>query len=269
MEQVLVYLYDTPTLRTELGCRLVEAKAILRPALTAWYAEQCGRAQSPDEQRPLLARIINDLQWRYTVNELKRQYAKVVTRKTGMVFVVALLLFAAAYLLHVFGMNPSGDQSSALSLAFTAGLFGASFSLLSSLKSRLDVAELDDLKIMRYYGAIMTRALIGSGGALIVYFFLRSGLLAGSAFPKLGRVSMHASRDLALLVVWCFVAGFSEKLVPGLIGRTEGRADDHLMPAPRPSATETADSPPKPSDRRTGDEAIVPGAVAAQPAAST
>jgi hypothetical protein len=31
------------------------------------------------------------------------------------------------------------------------------------------------------------------------------------------------SRDLALLTVWCFLGGFSEVLVPGLLAKTEGQ----------------------------------------------
>jgi hypothetical protein len=39
--------------------------------------------------------------------------------------------------------------------------------------------------------------------------------------------------DLALLIVWCFLAGFSEQLIPGLLATTEARAN-----GPAPSSTD-------------------------------
>ncbi|HLA14373.1 MAG TPA: hypothetical protein VJZ25_05055, partial [Gemmatimonadaceae bacterium] len=39
--------------------------------------------------------------------------------------------------------------------------------------------------------------------------------------------------DLALLIVWCFIAGFSEQLIPGLLATTEARAG-----TPPPSSTD-------------------------------
>jgi hypothetical protein len=32
-----------------------------------------------------------------------------------------------------------------------------------------------------------------------------------------------------LLVIWCFLAGFSEKLVPGLLAKAEGSADKRRL----------------------------------------
>ena len=39
--------------------------------------------------------------------------------------------------------------------------------------------------------------------------------------------------EIALLIVWCFIAGFSEQLIPGLLATTEARAG-----TPPPSTTD-------------------------------
>src|SRR5262249_18259204 len=77
---------------------------------------------------------------------------------------------------------------------------------------------------------LVSRALIGAGAASILYFFILSGLLRGSAlsniFPNFTPGASTLPLDqLALLVVWSFIAGFSERLGPGLLDRTESRVE--------------------------------------------
>ena len=43
-----------------------------------------------------MARMVNDLQWRYTVNEVKRTYSKDITRTTAMIFIATTPLPALA-----------------------------------------------------------------------------------------------------------------------------------------------------------------------------
>ena len=56
-------------------------------------------------------------------------------------------------------------------------------------------------------------------------------MVTGSAFPDFTKLHPCAgaalperdcvpAKTLAILVVWCFIAGFSEKLVPGLLDNT-------------------------------------------------
>jgi hypothetical protein len=260
IEQLLVDLFDERSLEVELQSRLLEAESSLRPALAAYYVKLAGALKTPADLRALLARLVNDLQWRYTVNEVKRTYSKEITKVTGLIFIVAIGSFAAAVLgTAVLGRVLSGAGDAALLLlAGLAGGWGAGFSMLASLKGRLDAADLNDLKLMKSRWILWSRPLIGVGAACILYFFLVSGLLGGTAFPDLKReqepsvsrqsaaalvgspsttesrtapaggnapTPIQSSRtDLALLVVWCFVAGFSERLVPALLTKTEARA---------------------------------------------
>jgi hypothetical protein len=76
------------------------------------------------------------------------------------------------------------------------------------------------------------------GGALILFYFFVSGLIDGSLFPHVDKFAIDLlvveppgvhmafatpSKDFALLTVWCFLAGFSELLVPGLLAKTESQ----------------------------------------------
>jgi hypothetical protein len=297
IEQLLVHLFADDTLRQELTIRSREARSVLRPELAALYdtqvhdTEKLLEASEDDARtahahcRTLLSRLVNDLQWRYIVNEATRRYSKLITSRTSLLSVWALMAFAA--LIGVVIFVPWMFKYDDLRLLFVAGLagaWGATFSMLTSLKGRLEASQFDDLKLIRSWALLISRALVGAGAACILFFFLLSGLLAGTAFPTLiqepprttagsrtpsvpaspvapqGEPSANdarggdrlPTRDLALLIVWCFLAGFSEQLIPGLLATTEARANG-ARPATsdrfRPT-TGTTEVPPPPAARR-------------------
>jgi hypothetical protein len=124
--------------------------------------------------------------------------------------------------------------------AATAGLFGALFSRLLYLQSKWDSLTIGGLNDAREFTSIILRGCVGTIGAVIVFFFLKSGVMGGSLFPSFQNVGIESpspektpanmiaklnlyypTKDLALLVVWSFLAGFSERLVPSILRDTE------------------------------------------------
>ena len=231
IEQMLIHLFDEATMAAELEVRLLEAQGTLRKELADRYREASKQGGTAEARRALLSRVVNDLQWRYTMDEVKRRYTKEITVKTGRLFIAALVAFGTAVLLTL-------QRTDLLSVnlllvpAALSGCWGASFSMLSSLKRRLDVSKLDDLKLMRGIGALGSRLLIGAGAASILYFFFVSGLVKGAAFPDFADAATPDAPTFALLVVWCFLAGFSEQLIPGLLAKTEKGLEASPEPEP-------------------------------------
>lgn len=265
VEQLFVDLYDDETLRTELACRVREAGPVLRPPAGAWYQEQLGKRKSSTGRRALLGRLINDLQWRYTVNEARRGYTKEITGRTGRVFVCVVGLFLIWALIASLGSDevPPGDWK-LLFLVASAGGWGAVFSMLTGLRGRLDASSFDDLKLSRSWWMLTARALIGLAAALVLLFFFVGGLLEGSLFPDMSPEKVVvaegvtkcflAQKDIALLIVWSFLAGFSERLVPSLLAHTENRLNS-ATPSGGASGAALVTSAPNTSVRDEADEA--------------
>lgn len=293
IEQLLIHLFDDETLASELQVRVREAKASLKQPQADYYAGEADKpALSDAGRRALLSRLVNDLQWRYTVDEVKRGYAKQITLRTGQLFMASMLVFAAAVLMTLALPDLLQFDVRLLVPAVLAGCWGASFSMLSSLKDRLDTSDLDALKVMRARWVLASRVLIGAGGASILYFFFVSGMVTGPAFPDLKSEAQQyaTSRQrpapapqptgaadatlapavsgpqqaakqpplevFALLVVWCFIAGFSERLIPGLLAKTESKLDTAGTQDRYRPGTSGSDTPPAPSAAPANDKGL-------------
>ena len=122
-----------------------------------------------------------------------------------------------------------------LIVAMVSGFFGATFSMLVQSSRRATEGTLEDLSGACAWHTLIVRGSVGLGAAAILYFFFRSGLLEGSLWPKLIELKDEAllnqdvkglvpNRDWCLLVIWCFLGGFSETLVPNILSKTEQKA---------------------------------------------
>ncbi len=125
-----------------------------------------------------------------------------------------------------------------LLIALVSGIFGASFSMLVRTQNRISSGTLEDLRAGYRWFALIIRAAVGLGAAMILYFFFESELLGGNLWPDLNRLGLSSIKDaenrdvpntfvpnkeICLLVIWCFIAGFSENFVPNILVKTESK----------------------------------------------
>lgn len=121
-----------------------------------------------------------------------------------------------------------------LLIAMSAGFLGATFSMLIQSQRRVSEGSLEDLNVASSWHTLIVRGSVGLGGAVILYFFFESGLLEGSLWPNLEKLDFAEVEGAAglripnqhwcLLVIWCFLAGFSETLVPTILQDTEHKS---------------------------------------------
>jgi hypothetical protein len=129
------------------------------------------------------------------------------------------------------------------------GIFGAFFSRLLSFQRRAAVLRYDEMLHAFSARFLAVRCCIGMFGAIVFYFLLLSDLVSGAMFPKMGELAivpfelkqgagggardgssssgiqaLIPSLEFAKLAIWSFLAGFSERLVPDALERTEARA---------------------------------------------
>jgi hypothetical protein len=146
----------------------------------------------------------------------------------AIIFAVFVLILFAPVLPTVKEYGVPYGNYPGLILAMISGAFGASFSMLVQTQRRGSEGTLEDIRTAGNWKTLLIRSAFGFGAASILYFFFNSGLLEGSLWPKLDGIKFSSpvpSRDLCLLVIWSFVAGFSENFVPNILVKTEQRSD--------------------------------------------
>lgn len=161
------------------------------------------------------------------MNASRRREWAILTGFFIIIVLFLLVLFAPVLpIVKQYGV-PSGKYPG-LILAMISGAFGASFSMLVQTQRRGSEGTLEDIRTAGNWQTLLIRSAFGLGAASILYFFFNSGLLAGSLWPNLKEITFLESipnASMCLLVIWSFVAGFSENFVPNILVKTEQKSE--------------------------------------------
>jgi len=178
--------------------------------------------------RFLLIDTVKEIQREQVRRHLSKIYLKHMTKQLLIAGLSSCALFVLPWLLlrlNVF-VNPKWSVAIPIWTCLAAGLFGAYFSRLIYIQKAFTTLSYDELISSRDTVAIVLRGSIGLCGAALLFFLLLSGIVEGGSFIPKATIELKpptdiASKDLALLFVWGFFAGFSERLVPNILAKTE------------------------------------------------
>jgi hypothetical protein len=267
LERLLALVEPPETLTLDLDRRLNEAIANklssverLRLDVNTAKTEAIDNLKRPptlnpggiEKLRSALINLLEEIHW-----DDQRKFFATPIQKTAVHRIVTLdlLVFVAVVIPYVWIYFRSFENdvdlrfwaSLPLYTVLTVGAFGAYFSRLIQIFQNGDRLSIRELQSSKSWSSLFLRGAVGMCGALVVFFFLKSGLVGGGIFPDFSKFGFDLSdfpafddpekaakfglekimrtvepnKDLALLAMWSFVAGFSERLVPTILANTE------------------------------------------------
>jgi len=238
-EQLLINLFSKSELEIELQIRLEEAVKILPKETVKLYRSLA--ANPKNDIRVILKNLMCDLHWRLEKKYIRMAYGSVINIKVGFMFTVFIAFFFGPDLFASFYNEYLGivinSRKEFILTAINSGILGSLFSLLSSLSKKLKDANLEELRLMKTWGFVLFRATVGCGAGMIMFYLLSSGLLQGTVFPPVDFSSeVIEGQGKSLLILWCFIAGFSERFVPNVLTSTAEKTVQTVQPTEEKSS---------------------------------
>jgi hypothetical protein len=241
-EQLFGQVMPIDRLIAEGDRRLSEANALKIQSAGDIGARWCeNKKQNPLNEprlRAIYSTLLGDLQWFYNKRALSRrmrgQIVGPMVIRTLVTFLLCIVPFLFVVLGQALALDPlakvPGQFQTALVcgyLAIVFGALGAIFSRLIRFETRQSLIDYDEAVSTFVGRSLNLRQVVGAIGALVLFFAIFGDLLGGKLFPNIGdilKADKWISEDLAKLIVWSFVAGFSERLVPDFLARAEATA---------------------------------------------
>ena len=186
--------------------------------------------------------LLTEIYVRYMLTPHNEKLRDDISRKvTRMILVGLLIIVIAAYIFgQTNGFNDHVLEDSLGPVNLVLVLFIGAMGGLCSMQQRYQSTPRDGdpvdnvLLLQQSWSRLFMPAISGAIFAALLYFIIIGGLLSGELFPKINaqtpvasETMLHAIKvnrpntvaDYAKLVIWAFLAGFAERLVPDTLTR--------------------------------------------------
>ncbi len=249
IEILLVQLKLGADLEVALDSAFLTAEKISVPTFTVLAKRR--EAQATDEaKQALLAKLLRDTHTRYAERRSERaERARVAKRMTYLgfgltaVIVGVFLILGTGWFAVAVEKMPFTDLVKYNLIVTTFfGFLGAYLSRLIAFQNTAVSLSVDDLENGYSWHFLMVRLLVGGLSSVILYFVISGHLIGGELFPTpddgasggfgslwtvhngAGMPYEGPSANFAKLIVWCFIAGFSERFLPDSLSALEAKS---------------------------------------------
>jgi hypothetical protein len=249
---------------------------VVGPSRYAQYAASAPDpvAADPDVVRADVASCIYAVYYFYGSYAVAARSRSIVTRDTfrvaGAILAIQALIAIVVAVLHQLlrAPLPALSDPAYRGLEYVIGSSGAAvLGSIISVQTRLQDPKVDADPFFRYvqtsadklsiaYVSPLFAAIFG----LCIFGLIASGLIGGSAFPKIDDVlkSDTSIAGVALLLIYGFLSGFAERLVPDALNRIAARtlgglgaSDEPAMPTPAAVPARSPAPAPSPAPAHT------------------
>ena len=249
IEILLVQLKLGADLEVALDSAFLTAEKIAVPSFAVLLKRREAQA-TDDAKQALLAKLLRDIHNRYAERRSERgERARVAKRMTylgfgltGVIIGVFLILGTGWFAVAVEKMPFTDLVKYNLIVTTFFGFLGAYLSRLIAFQNTAVKLSVDDLENGYSWHFLMVRLLVGGLSSVILYFVISGHLIGGELFPAPANGATGGFGDLwavhngegmpyegpsanfAKLIVWCFIAGFSERFLPDSLSALEAKS---------------------------------------------
>lgn len=229
LELAMIRLAPDPMLRRKAWILRNEYKEMANPdEYKDYLASKYPDADSGDPVmlRADLVRLQEELNWRYVVVWMLESYrSNLLQSLMRWTILIVLLSVVLTYWSSAVALVASWTNFNLpfLMSIVVPGIVGGLISTVQRIQvAHFDKnADLDLAQLERGNSGIYLSPFLGGVFALVLFFLFAGGFVMGDLFPKVTVDSLLVSgiesleyKDMAKIVIWSFLAGFAEKLVP-------------------------------------------------------
>lgn len=215
--------------------RFVEAQRLGVPSAEE-LKKQFGGATTLEARRSCFLVLLDDLHFRYQKRTLDRRVRKIRAQQMNMLGLALIVPTALIIILSFAFENLELLAKFHMIAVLWFGLIGAFMSRMIAFQRVLSIIDYDSLVTDFSFWSTLVRLIIGTLGALMMYFLIIGGIVGGELFPKwsegelIGKIFVTKpngtvtsplvpamdvlSKEFAKLLIWSTIAGFSERLIP-------------------------------------------------------